>query len=316
MNNIDTLKLDLTDACNGRCFFCPYHGVGGEISEQGRRKEPVQKLATEDISEIMRDLGGSMRRVKLSGTGESTLNPEFEDIVRLIKSYRVLVKLITNGTTLTRYADFICEHVDDLAVSIHGSEGTHDQIVGLNGAYANAISGLHKIRETSGNRPGEIKISYILNRDNLDSVDHIMDVSRRMGIQVIFYFDFNPQAHEKMDIDCLLEAVRKIQKNGFHISPSLDELGIRRFFSDGNYVLSPHACGHISEEVEVMATGDVCVCRSAIWGNVHETGIINIINGHERQAFLNTITQELNSQEGLDARRCDRCCYQHPPILQ
>ena len=315
MKHADTLKLDLTNTCNAHCFFCPYHGMNGEISEQGKRNGPIQQLEIKDVLNIMEDLKGKIIRCKLSGSGEATLHPNFREIVHIIRQSVISIKLITNGITLEHHAPFINEQIDDLAVSIHGDSETHDRIVGLRGAYRRAISGLQSLNELQGGRLNKIQLSFIINKDNLDTVEYMMKISQEINIPVVFYFDFNPRDHGEIDIDHLIKIVQKIEEKGFYISPSLSESEIKRFFLDENYVFSPHNCTHVSKEIEVMATGDVYVCQSKVWGNIYQLGILDIIEGRARREFIETIDHEARSVEGLCPQRCDRCCYQHPLIL-
>lgn len=314
MKSLDTLKLDLTNACNEQCFFCPYHGDKGEVSRNGERHRPIEMLSHDDVSKVLsslKDGGEKIRRVKLSGSGEATLHPQFGDIIRTIKSTGIFIKLITNGTTLGRNAELIRANIDDLTVSVHGNEQVHNRIVGLRTAFQRVTKGLNILLQ-SPNDPPHIQLSYVMNGENLETTEDIMRLSKAFNIPVVFYFDFNPSDHQPVNIPKLLEAVRKIRAQGFQVSPALDEADIRRFFSEGNFLLDPHSCDHVEREIEILASGDVYVCRSEVWGNIHHQDILTILRGEGRHKFLRIIDGEAKSKCGLNEERCDRCCYQNP----
>ncbi|MBA4336365.1 hypothetical protein C0416_01140 [bacterium] len=309
---VQSLKLDLTNSCNQSCNFCPYHGVEGEVSDLGKMKVPVEKIDLAIVKKIIEDLDGVLKKVKLSGSGESTLHPDFKEIVELIRGKNLFIKLISNGTTLDCLAEFLNENIDDLVISLHGDETIHDNLVGLRKAYEKVLCGLFKIKNLPAGRLEKINIAYVINGENLDSVVKIVDLSRKINVPVVFYFDFNPQKHKKIDMKLLFSMIKLIRENGFQISPDLDESAILEFFSLDTFVLNPHSCKHVLDEVEIKANGDVCVCRSKVWGNLNETGILNIIESRQRNEFLDLVDKEAKSANGLSTERCDRCCYQNP----
>ena len=308
-----SLKVDLINDCNERCSFCPYYGAEGRVIDDGVRLVPKTVLELPLLTRLFEDVRGLVRRIKLSGQGEATLHPQFREIIELAHGMGFDLKLITNGTTLKRNAAAVRQNVRDVSVSVHGVGAVHDEIVGLRGAFDKAMAGLDLLQEGEGALE-EVRMVFVITANNLDEVPSIMQLSAAKRVPVVFYLDFLPGLHSPMPLDRFRAMIERIRAEGFMVSPDLPSEELVRFMSPGSYVLQPHDCDHVENELEVDSNGDVYVCRSDIMGNLHREGMRSIIEGTARRSFLTLIGDETRSPCGLDAKLCDRCCYQHPPL--
>jgi MoaA/NifB/PqqE/SkfB family radical SAM enzyme len=82
--------MSITGACNLRCDFCSFRSVGrsGHIALEVL-KDYVAKLQARGL-----------RSVTLTGGGEPTLHPEFNEFVEWLVMQRLAIGLITNGTRM------------------------------------------------------------------------------------------------------------------------------------------------------------------------------------------------------------------------
>ncbi len=88
-----SVNLDLTSACNFSCPFC----VDSRLINAGKT------LALEDVKETIHTLHShGLLSVILIGGGEPTLHKDFGEIVRYIKSKRLQIGIVTNGSKLER----------------------------------------------------------------------------------------------------------------------------------------------------------------------------------------------------------------------
>jgi MoaA/NifB/PqqE/SkfB family radical SAM enzyme len=88
-----SINLDLTSACNFSCPFC----VDSKLINAGKN------LALEEIKKTIHTLHShGLLSVILIGGGEPTLHKDFGEIVRYIKSKRLQIGIVTNGSRLEK----------------------------------------------------------------------------------------------------------------------------------------------------------------------------------------------------------------------
>ena len=86
-----SINLDLTSACNFSCPFC----VDAKLINSGK------SLTLEEVKKTIRTLHShGLLSVILIGGGEPTLHKDFIEIVRYIKSKKLQLGIVTNGTRL------------------------------------------------------------------------------------------------------------------------------------------------------------------------------------------------------------------------
>jgi wyosine [tRNA(Phe)-imidazoG37] synthetase (radical SAM superfamily) len=106
-----SINLDLTTACNFACPHCVDSGIinTGEYLDVDTVKSSLDALQSQGLLSVI-----------LLGGGEPTLHRDFEEIVRYIKSKKLQLGIVTNGTRLKRVekvAD-VLEEKDWLRISI------------------------------------------------------------------------------------------------------------------------------------------------------------------------------------------------------
>ena len=113
-----SINLDLTTACNFSCPFC----VDSKLINAGK------SLTLEEVQKTIDTLHShGLLSVILIGGGEPTLHKDFEEIVRYLKSKRLQIGIVTNGSRLEKIeavAEALKEK-DWIRISIDaGGEGT------------------------------------------------------------------------------------------------------------------------------------------------------------------------------------------------
>ena len=116
-----SINLDLTSACNFSCPFC----VDSKLINTGK------SLTLGEIKKTINTLHShGLLSVILVGGGEPTLHKDFEEIVRYIKSKRLQVGIVTNGSRLEKVEAVVedLEEKDWIRISIDaaGEEVYHD----------------------------------------------------------------------------------------------------------------------------------------------------------------------------------------------
>jgi MoaA/NifB/PqqE/SkfB family radical SAM enzyme len=88
-----SINLDLTSACNFSCPFC----VDSKLINAGK------SLTLEEVKKTIHTLHShDLLSVILIGGGEPTLHKDFGEIVRYIKSKRLQIGIVTNGSRLEK----------------------------------------------------------------------------------------------------------------------------------------------------------------------------------------------------------------------
>jgi MoaA/NifB/PqqE/SkfB family radical SAM enzyme len=88
-----SINLDLTSACNFSCPFC----VDSKLINAGK------SLALEEVKKTIHTLHShGLLSVILIGGGEPTLHKDFGEIVRYIKSKKLQIGIVTNGSRLEK----------------------------------------------------------------------------------------------------------------------------------------------------------------------------------------------------------------------
>jgi cyclic pyranopterin phosphate synthase len=113
---LSDLRISVTDRCNFRCRYCmPRERFGKDHAFLPR----AELLTFEEIARVVGLLGGTLRKVRLTG-GEPLLRKDLSELVALLKqSADVQVALTTNGVLLPRSAGTLwAAGLDRLTVSL------------------------------------------------------------------------------------------------------------------------------------------------------------------------------------------------------
>ncbi|MFC1705552.1 radical SAM protein [Planctomycetota bacterium] len=106
----DTLEIELSSVCTANCIGCWCHSplLGrkeGTSGEQSFLSFPTVKAVLEDAAAL------GVRSVQLTGAGEPTLHPQFDEILVLVKDLGFHCNLVTNVLHLTpQRAELLVQH--------------------------------------------------------------------------------------------------------------------------------------------------------------------------------------------------------------
>ncbi|MGD2251158.1 MAG: radical SAM protein [Candidatus Methanofastidiosia archaeon] len=161
-----TVELEVTSKCNNFCQFC-YNVWEKSTSSQGANMKAIlEKLIEADVKMLF-----------FTG-GEPFLRKDLFDLVEIASNCGMRTSVVTNGTLLTEEkAQHLKTLKTSVQVSLHGTEPTHDTLVGAPGAYARTWEGLQYLK--NANVPTNINMA--LTRQNFQELPHVGEVAASLG---------------------------------------------------------------------------------------------------------------------------------------
>jgi MoaA/NifB/PqqE/SkfB family radical SAM enzyme len=307
---IRSLKIDLINLCNAACSFCPYHGTEGSVTDRLRaRRQPLSWLTVSDIEMLAQGCArlGITPKFRFSGQGEATVHPDFQDIMQLIHSRGFPTRLITNGLLLERHAVLLASCRCEVVVSIHGTEATHDAVIGKTGALRRAESGIRAF-SAQGARAD---ISVILTPENIEDLEGIVARYAYQGLAVRMSHNFDPKVRAALSADSVHAALGRVRATfpEMRTIPDIPVGGLAAYYGTRACVLHPYRCTQHAEALDIRSDGTVVGCDGVPFGSIRDTALEDIMYGRQRVAFLGMVREELASPHGLAPDRCDRCCH-------
>ena len=177
-----------TLACQNRCYFCissneHITGIAHDNFSRAKKLEwPVLKRTIMDLIDM------NVRSVQLTGGGEPTTYPEFQQLLKELTPLKV--GLITNGILVGEYAKEIVEACDWVRISLDavGSE-MYKQIKGVD-HYHEVMDGITKLVEARGREcTPRIGVAYIITPESEPGIQQVAMELKDTGIGYLQFKD-------------------------------------------------------------------------------------------------------------------------------
>jgi MoaA/NifB/PqqE/SkfB family radical SAM enzyme len=185
-NRITALPIAILmphSSCNCRCLMC----------DIWKGNNNLKQLTKEDIGPLLssfRKLG--TRQIVMSG-GEALLHKGFFELCELLKKENLNITLLSTGLLLQKHASRLLELVDDIIVSLDGTEKIHDSIRNINGAFKLLQEGVHFIK--SQNNSYRITARTVIHRLNYEAWPEIIECAEEMGLDQISFLPADLTSH-------------------------------------------------------------------------------------------------------------------------
>lgn len=258
----ESVTFFLTRRCNLKCKMC------GQLKASGGAGE----LAMEELQKAVDDVALFRPNITLYG-GEPFLYSGIGPLIKYIKSRKLHLTIITNGTFLDRYAGVLVDNgVDIVSVSIDGPAGVHDLIRGMDGSFAaieKGIKSVNELKKSSGNRKPIINIVFTISSFNYRHMSDMTGIAKGLGADTLNFHHLifmnkdsarrqNESSgktfgeiskdwegfilNEPGDIDTsvLIEEINKVRKTKapflINFYPNLTDNEIRRYYSSPEFL--------------------------------------------------------------------------------
>lgn len=169
MYNLITLVWELTMGCNLRCKHC------GSACKDGFKDE----LSHDDAINVARQIAAVKPVwISLSG-GEPLMRSDWPDIVKEIADNDIEVRMVTNGTLLSRTVALKMREVGlaVAAISVDGTESVHDKMRGT-GVFKKVIAAFGFLKEAGVS----IGVNTTLTKENIGLLDEMYQLFVEYGV--------------------------------------------------------------------------------------------------------------------------------------
>ena len=172
----EVISFYLTERCNLNCKMCFLKNINYSLDF----------IPLDIAKKVVKELMPVRPRYGMSG-GEPLLYPDIEELISYIKTHELSLSIVTNGTKLLDFAEFIVHSgVDRIKVSIDGPPEVHDKIRGVPGTFSKLEKGIDKInkeKKKRGKRKPRLFL-YSLLHSNCD-VNFIVSFAEKYKFDVI-----------------------------------------------------------------------------------------------------------------------------------
>src|SRR5882757_8671304 len=186
LERLPLVTLYLTERCNSRCVTCDYW-------RHGRAD-----MTLESVTRLLPSFARLGTRTALISGGEPLLNPEWQDIARLLAVNGLKLWLLTSGLSLAKHARRAAELFDAITVSLDGTNrATYAAIRGLD-AFDKVCEGIEAAAR-AGVAPS---LRVTLQRSNYRELPGFVDLARQTGARQISFLAVdvaNPHAFGRAD---------------------------------------------------------------------------------------------------------------------
>lgn len=262
--------LEVSTACEFKCVHCFRWGAKGfaeTYMERGALSAIVDNLAKSGVS-----------KVTLTGWGEPTTHPNFEELLRDLRSRGLRIVLNTNGHRLPEVYRAVAESVDELVVSIDAATLELYSRVRVGGILPEVVEGLRRVIELKRRelvtRP-HVKVIFTITKLNSHEAGDLLKLARDLGVNEVVYSYYIPVGGER-GLDCASDpqCVKRFEESLGRAKREYPELGLRISVPQlpvGSYRICPFAS---NRALYVRVDGAVapCLYYSRTW----RTAIFNV----------------------------------------
>lgn len=173
---IPTLRIIMTNACNGECFFCHQEG-------NLQCKKNIQEMSLDTIEkEIVPAINNiGISKIIFTG-GEPTLHKEIATAIQLVKCKcaNVQVGITTNGANLEKL-NSVKEYIDRITISASSLK----EDIYMRYTKINPLILINKMQAFNKSKKS---VSIVITIDNVNELDEMMDLYLKNNFDVKLQF--------------------------------------------------------------------------------------------------------------------------------
>jgi MoaA/NifB/PqqE/SkfB family radical SAM enzyme len=217
--------------------------------------------------------------------GEPLMRSDMIDILKRAHGLGFYTSLITNGTLLSEYAEEMAKVVDLTWVSLDYDSKYHDKMRRHQGAFANALKGIDKLKQAGG----KIVINCVLSKLNTDAVTKMAKLSQKLEVKLAFDpMEILPGNEEyvltKKQHQQLFQEATELKENGYPIINSYEFI---RHPANAMYSCAqPNIFLWVSEDGKIEPFW--CQKTNKTLGDLRKQSLNEILHSHSFKEFEKT----------------------------
>lgn len=189
------VELDLSNRCSRGCFFCHFAYTHTRGPLKGKRDKPKDAILGGDLmdmalarSVVEQIWEAGVKSLTLTGGGEPTLHPHFNEVVRYASSVGLELGLYTLGGHIDRErAELLKQRMTWVYVSLDEcTQETYQRTKGMDG-FQPVIDGIRLLVEAEGK--ATIGVGFLIHKGNANQVHEMVRLGRSLGVD---YVQFRP----------------------------------------------------------------------------------------------------------------------------
>lgn len=317
-----TAMFHITEHCNVRCEFCWHHSF--------LRKDRLvpHKMDTTSVVELIEDLAAmGTTDITLSANGEPTLHPGFPAMVETAKKNNMRIKTVTNLTIVTPAIISALSRTDLLVINLAAVNQESYQAIYAPLGKVSFDQLLENIKALSalGKRGPELKLGYVITKNNYRNVRDALKIAEDCGIPSIRFKIMDPSPFTE---PLILNDEEKLWLSKEILTLNKIPTVISSNLSDILTMISPTRGGQKNgaQEVEhgrcfvgwfvmdINENGQITLCcqnDKLVIGNWKEQKLKDIWEGEKAQEFRNTTKTRIDFDHPL-YHACRGCFYSNP----
>ncbi len=317
----DTLQLNFFARCNLKCKICSIQNF--TIHDES------YELSYETMIDLIRQASEmGVKDVLLLG-GEPLLREDIFEIVKLIKKYKMIAVIVTNGTLLDeKMLDKLFDSgLDNLHISIDGaSEDTFSKIRGekLLSRIIKNIETINTEKEKRDTNLPSISSTCVITDQNLHELLDIAKLAQNLKMSGINFQPFVPDNSDQQKIDnsnpawvppkkyeILDMAINNLikfklsnSKNFDFISNTINHLNMIKKYFRGELKKGTRNCYAGFNRLQITRNGTIYFCAEGkksgetAMGNIYKDRLVDIWHSKDAKTFRRNI------------KKCNNVCLQ------
>lgn len=220
--------LELSSICNLKCPFCY------TITDEFKSKVSKRFMETTLAKQIIDEVAGKIATLRVSFRGESTLNPDFIDIIRYAKQKGIKeISFLTNGSNLTGeyFTQLLLAGVDWIIVSFDGLNEEYEKNrypLKFNDTI-NKLKQIKKIKEKYNSEKPVIKVQSVwpaIEKDPYEFYSVLSSISDYVSFLPLIEYDNKERGEEYFikDFSCPMLYQRLFVTSDGKVLPCCNDL--------------------------------------------------------------------------------------------
>lgn len=294
MNAFEEIIVELSYNCNLSCTMC---GFGKEVNPFGKEKF----LPFETYKTVLGQIGNITKTIRLNGRGESTIHPDFVDILNYTKTEYpgININLFSNFSfSNKRILEALINNKVQLFVSMDSPDTKELSVIRKGAKYDQIVGNIKSIKDLSV-RPFVI---FTIQEGNLHRIFDIGNFAFENNCHILYN-----TIRRDVGIETFVEEVERNYQsinnqfkkvNALYNGSSLQCLSpdqLAGVMLESYNQVKTHgtmsSCPALEKELCILYDGTVTPCNMFnpfVYGNVFEKPIAEIWEGESRARFLDS----------------------------